>query len=103
MNRTTKIRIKKQLNVTDLAGEKVMVDFEQGKYFCLKGVGNDIWDMLEDAQETLDTEGKWRVVTVEDILHKLLEEYEVTEETCEKEVLTFLDKMESAGLLEEVG
>ena len=102
MNRTTKIRIKKKLNVTDLAGEKVMVDFEQGKYFCLKGVGNDIWDMLEDARDTLETEGTGRVVTVEAMLHKLMEEYEVTEETCEKEVLGFLDRMESAGLLEEV-
>lgn len=99
MDKTTKIRIKKKWKVTDLAGEKVMVDFEQGKYFCIKGVGNDIWDMLEDARENPEAE---RVVAVEDILHKLLQEYEVTEETCEKEVLGFLDRMESAGLLEEV-
>lgn len=39
--------MKAKRNVTDLAGEKVMVDFEQGKYFCIKGVGNDIWDMLD--------------------------------------------------------
>ena len=76
-----------------------MVDFEQGKYFCIKGVGNDIWDMLEEARESVEAES---VVAVEDILHKLLQEYEVTEETCEKEVLGFLDRMESAGLLEEV-
>ena len=43
MDKTAKIRMKAKRNVTDLAGEKVMVDFEQGKYFCIKGVGNDIW------------------------------------------------------------
>ena len=47
MDKTAKIRMKAKRNVTDLAGEKVMVDFEQGKYFCIKGVGNDIWDMLD--------------------------------------------------------
>ena len=93
MDKTAKIRMKAKRNVTDLAGEKVMVDFEQGKYFCIKGVGNDIWDML-DGQEG--------GITVEAILHKLMEEYEVMEEVCEKEVLAFLDKLEQAGILEEV-
>ena len=95
MDKTAKIRMKAKRNVTDLAGEKVMVDFEQGKYFCIKGVGNDIWDML-DGQEGEDG------ITVEAILHKLMEEYEVMEEVCEKEVLAFLEKLEQAGILEEV-
>ena len=95
MDKTAKIRMKAKRNVTDLAGEKVMVDFEQGKYFCIKGVGNDIWDML-DGQEGEDG------ITVEAILHKLMEEYEVMEEVWEKEVLAFLDKLEQAGILEEV-
>ena len=47
MNKDYVIKIKKQLNVTDLAGEKVMVDFDSGKYFLIKGVGNDIWDLLQ--------------------------------------------------------
>ena len=80
MDKTAKIRMKAKRNVTDLAGE---------------GVGNDIWDML-DGQEGEDG------ITVEAILHKLMEEYEVMEEVCEKEVLAFLDKLEQAGILEEV-
>ena len=92
MDKTAKIRMKAKRNVTDLAGEKVMVDFEQGKYFCIKGVGND----MLDGQEGEDG------ITVEAILHKLMEEYEVMEEVCEKEVLAFLDKLEQAGILEEV-
>lgn len=82
MDKNRKIVIKKKLNVTDLAGEKVMVDFECGKYFLIKGVGNDIWDLLQEE------------ITPEEIIEKLLAEYEVSREDCEKEVMAFLDKME---------
>ena len=68
MDKMAKIRMKAKRNVTDLAGEKVMVDFEQGKYFCIKGVGNDIWDMLDGRQATgkyaktapPSAQGRWR-------------------------------------------
>ena len=46
MNASEKIKLKKKLNVTDLSGEKVMIDFESGKYFMIKGSGNDIWDLI---------------------------------------------------------
>lgn len=87
MNRSATIKVLKQLNVTDLSGEKVMVDFEQGKYFMIKGVGNDIWDMLEDG------------ISVEQIIQKLLSEYDVTEEVCEAETLKFLESLEQIGII----
>lgn len=90
MDKTATIKMKKQLNVTDLSGEKVMVDFEQGKYFMIKGVGNDIWDMLADD------------VMVTQIMDKLLQEYDVTVEQCEKEVLDFLNNLENLGIIEAV-
>lgn len=89
MNRTSAITIKKNLNVTDLSGEKVMVDFEQGKYFMIKGVGNDIWDMLEEN------------ITVEKIIASLMAEYDVTEEVCEQEVIKFLNSLENIGIIGE--
>lgn len=82
MDKNTKIILKKKLNVTDLAGEKVMVDFESGKYFLIKGVGNDIWDMLQEE------------ITPNEIIEKLLSEYEVSREECEKSVMEFLERME---------
>ncbi len=89
MDRTTAIKILKKLNVTDLSGEKVMVDFEQGKYFMIKGVGNDIWDMLEDG------------ITPGKIIDKLLAEYDVTEEVCEQEVINFLNSLAGIGIIAE--
>ena len=88
MNRNTMVSMKKQLNVTDLSGEKVMVDFETGKYFLVKGVGNDIWDMLNEK------------ISVGDIVTKLLAEYEVTEEECEKSVYEFLEQLKKADIIQ---
>lgn len=82
MEKDTKIILKKKLNVTDLSGEKVMVDFESGKYFLIKGVGNDIWDLIQNE------------ITPREIIDKLLGEYDVSAEECEKSVMEFLGKME---------
>ncbi len=87
MEKTALIKVKKKLNVTDLSGEKVMVDFEQGKYFMLKGVGNDIWDMLIDD------------ITVEQIVNRLLQEYDIDQETCEKETMEFLEGLEKIDII----
>lgn len=81
MDRSTVVKLTKQLNVTDLSGEKVMVDFTSGKYFLIKGVGNDIWDLIQNE------------ITVGEIIDKLLSEYEVEPEVCEKSVFDFLSKL----------
>ncbi len=81
------ITIVRMPEVTDLAGEKVMVDFETGKYLLLKGVANDIWDLLADCS------------TSDAIVEKLMSEYEVSEDVCRNEVLSFLDKLASFGFV----
>ena len=83
MDKNQTIRIVKQLNVTDLAGEKVMIDFDSGKYFMIKGAGNDIWDLLQEE------------TTPAKIIESLLREYDVTPEECEASVMSFLEKMEA--------
>ncbi len=87
MEKNTKIVLKKKLNVTDLAGEKVMVDYDNGKYFLIKGVGNDIWEMIQDE------------ITPSEIIEKLLSEYDVSREECEKSVMEFLEKMEGYNFI----
>ena len=77
-----KIKIEKHLDVTELDGEKVMIDFETGKYFIIKGSGNDIWDNLRDG------------ITISDIVETLLKIYDVDKDTCSQSVLAFIKKME---------
>lgn len=84
----TTIQVVNKPNVTDLCGEKVMVDFSHGKYFMLKGVGNDIWEMLEEE------------ISVAQIVEKLLEEYEVERTECEESTLQFLKNLEELGFIE---
>ena len=90
IKREGRIKVKKLPNVTELAGEKVMVDFIQGKYFMLKGVGNAIWDLLEDN------------VSVASIIEKLLQEYDVEEEQCVSSTIKFLEQLEELEFIEGI-
>lgn len=87
MEKTKQIKVVKKLNVTDLSGEKVMVDFEQGKYFMIKGAGNEIWDMIKDG------------ISGAEIIDDLLKKYDVNEEICEKETMAFLNQLEEFGII----
>lgn len=84
------VKVLKRLNVTELAGEKVMVDFDTGKYFLIKGVGNAIWDMLEDG------------VTVDSIVGKLLEQFDVEHDECVEATENFLEQLISNGFIKLV-
>lgn len=77
----TTVHLIKHLDVTDLSGEKVMVDFSTGKYFLLKGSANDIWDMLSEQ------------ITVGEIQTKLMNIYDVDAETCLSAIIEFLQQM----------
>ncbi len=87
MNKDTPIKLKKNLEITELNGDKAMVDFETGNYYIIKGVGNIIWDMLYEN------------ITTNEIIEKLLSEYDVSREECEKSVMEFLDKLEKADFI----
>ena len=81
------IRVLKKPDVTDLAGEKVMIDFESGKYFMLTGSANDIWDMLKDG------------TTSESIVAELLAIYDVDENSCRAGILNFLKQLVDIGFI----
>lgn len=87
MDNNTKVTLITDINVTELAGEKVMIDFATGKYFMIKGVGNDIWDMIQTP------------VTYGEIVEKLLSEYDVTEEECNTSVSNFLTKLKELNFI----
>lgn len=76
-----KIKFIKHPEISELAGEKVMIDFESGKYFMLKGAANDIWDLMEGD------------ITVDDIIEKLLDIYDVDRDTCKSSVQDFLNNL----------
>ena len=85
MNAQSSVTLLKQLEVTDLSGEKVMIDFDTGKYFMLKGAANEIWDVLKEG------------ITVGEIVAALRQLYDVEEDVCQESVISFLNQLEQYG------
>lgn len=78
-----KVKLIKNLEVTDLDGEKVMIDFSSGKYFLLKGAANEIWDYIQNP------------IRISEILHKLMLVYDVSEEICRESTFSFLNQLKN--------
>lgn len=87
MSRDTKIKLIKKIDVTDMAGDKVMIDFETGKYFMLRGTAADIW-------ENIQTE-----TTVGQVLDTMLAVYDVDEDTCLNGIEKFLNQLEESKFI----
>jgi hypothetical protein len=73
---------------SDIDDEKVMMSVEKGQYFGLEPVGSRIWEMIEQP------------VRVSELIDALLGKYDVDRETCEKDVLAFLEELHEAGILQ---
>ncbi|WP_294155370.1 lasso peptide biosynthesis PqqD family chaperone [uncultured Clostridium sp.] len=72
---------------TDIDGEKVMMNIERGQYYSMNEPAGVIWDMAE------------KEIAVEDIVNKLLEEYEVEKDICISSTLSFLERLYYEGLI----
>lgn len=83
----SRVKLIKKLEVTDLDGEKVMIDFSTGKYFLLKGAANEIWDYIQDP------------IIVSDILQRLMSVYDVPEETCRESIFSFLTQLKNYSFI----
>ncbi|WP_234885153.1 lasso peptide biosynthesis PqqD family chaperone, partial [Clostridium tarantellae] len=77
----------KEIDATDLNGEKVMMNLDKGQYFMLNEVASRIWDITDEPTK------------VSEIISTLLEEYEIDNETCEKTVIEFLSKLNNVDLI----
>lgn len=74
----------------DLNGEAVVLNMKNGKYYGLNSVGSSIWSVIQVPS------------TFDDIKDAVLEEFEIDEATCGKEVKLFLEQMKKEDLLEIV-
>ena len=73
--------------VSDMDGEKVMLNIAKGKYYNLGEVGGAIWDIISKPTE------------VNEIVSTLLTQYEVENKSCESEVVAFLNTLINEGLI----
>lgn len=77
----------KDIDVSDLNGEKVMMNLEVGKYFMLNSVGSNIWNSIESEKN------------IELIIDDIMEKYDVSREICEKEVIKYIEQLDNHGLI----
>lgn len=73
--------------VSDMDGEKVMLNIERGKYYNLGLLGGVIWELIENP------------ITGEQLVKLLLEQYAVEQKECETEVLSFLNDLRGEELI----
>ena len=83
----TVVNQSKDIDATDLNGEKVMMNLDKGKYFAMNGVGSRIWDIIHEPIE------------VQEIINILQQEYEVEDEVCSNNVFEFLGRLKDDELI----
>lgn len=83
----TRVSKNRDIDDTDLDGEKVMMNLDKGQYFMMNEVGSRIWGIIEAP------------IQVRVIVEKLREEYDVDEQTCTDKVLEFLKSLSEADLI----
>lgn len=76
---------------SDLAGETVLLSMTSAHYYGFAGVGARIWELIAEPMR------------VSDICTTIGNEYEVTPERCEADVLGFLRALDENGLIEVRG
>jgi Coenzyme PQQ synthesis protein D (PqqD) len=69
-------------------GDLVMLDPRHGRYFGLDEIGNRIWELLERPQ------------SVKALCSTLEAQFDVAPETCRADVVTFLEQLAEAELVE---
>ncbi|MBT2616221.1 MULTISPECIES: lasso peptide biosynthesis PqqD family chaperone [unclassified Bacillus (in: firmicutes)] len=73
--------------VSDMDGELVMLSIEKGNYYNLGVLGGEIWSLIE------------KPIKISDLLDKLISQYDVSQQECEEEVLSFLSDLYNEGLI----
>ena len=87
------MKIKKEMILREIAGESILVPggdavLDLNGLFVMTETGAFIWSLIP----SVDSEAE--------ILNKMLEEYEIDEETARNDITEFLDKLRSFGIID---
>lgn len=86
----TLIRRSESILSSELENEIVMMDIQEGNYYGLEEPGTRIWELAENP------------VTVRDVCNSLQQEYEIEAEQCQREVIAFVEELQSRKVVELV-
>ena len=83
---STVVAVRQQVSA-DLGEEAVILGVEKGLYYSVDEVGARIWSFLREPS---------RVSAIRDVV---LADFAVDRETCERDVLAFLQRLEAESLI----
>jgi hypothetical protein len=83
----TFIQRRNDLLFNEIDGEVVMLSIENGEYYGMDQVGTQIWEIIENP------------ISFKDLINKLCEHYNVTEELCVKDTQAFISQLFEKNLL----
>jgi len=87
------MKINKDMTLRQIAGENILVPgantvLDLNGLFVVTETGALIWELLPNAKDE------------QEIVNKILEEYEIDRDTAEKDVTEFLAKLRSFGIID---
>ena len=70
-----------EIDDTNIDGETVMMDIENGEYYALNEVGTRVWEPTKEK------------ITINNIISILLNEYDVNADQCRESILNFIERL----------
>ena len=86
----TRVTQGRDLLMEDLDDELLMMSLEAGLYIALNPIAKRIWNELKGP------------IMVADVCQRLLTEFDVPPETCERDVLSLLNQLHDKHLIQSV-
>jgi len=90
MNLTDKVSIPAQVMARQVGTETVLLDLASGTYFGLDPVGARIWELMGEDK------------TLAQVCDTMQEEFEVTREDIERDVLDLMEQLQAKQLISVV-
>lgn len=78
---------KNDVPFVDMSGETGLMSVEKGKYYCIDIIGTQIWNIIEQP------------ISIQELISKLLDEYDVNQEECTSDVMDFISLLYENGLI----
>ena len=88
MDLTDRVAIPAEVMVRQLGEEAVILDLASGTYFGLDAVGNYVWERLQEGR------------SLAEICAAMTEDFEVSREVAESDILSFVRKLQERGLVQ---
>ncbi len=88
-NASTRVRATSKQVHTRIEDECVILALSNSVYYGLDPVGTEIWEMIQEP------------ITVDDIITRLTDVFDITADECRNDVLALLQRLAEEGLIEE--